>query len=502
MNQPPAPLTAANRESYVNSENRVSGWMPILLLTFVLAALAAPSSTTSAAGSATEFPAGDDGVEDIGRFVPSFGVELTAVEVVRDSAFVYGVGGVMVLDISNPEDPVMMAHYEPPGHPDVRFYDGEYFGDVAYGSGREDLLFVVDFTLPFDPELATIHGTPGMVYEGIARRGGHLFASRHPDGLEILDLADPLNPQTVGELTDLENAWDVAFVADHILVADGAGGLAVVDGSDVTAPFLVQRLPTAGAAVDVDVEGNLAAVAAGSGGVDLFDVSDPEAVVYLATVDTPGLAMAVALTTGLLYVADYNTIEVYDVSVPTSPTAVGWEDTPIRAMGLDARADLVVVADWANVRFYRQGPSTRGDIHVAVSSIEFGAVAAGTVVDTTFFIANTGGASVQIDEIVEFGAAFSLSEPTSFSLAPGSSAEITLTFAPEVEGYDATFVRIGSDDSDEDVITFPVTADDQPWVLDVGEEAPDFTLTDMGGALHTLSDYRGRIVVVAFFANW
>jgi hypothetical protein len=477
--------------------------MPILLLALVVGALVALSFTTAlAAGFATDIPAGDDQVEDIGRFLPSYGVELTTVEVVGDSAFVYGVGGVTVLDISNPEDAVLMAHYEPPGHPDVRFYDGEYYGNVVYGGGREDLLFVVDFSLFFDPQLATIHGTPGMVYEGIAARNGHLFASRHADGLEILDLADPLNPQTVGELTALQNAWDVAFVGDHILVADGAGGLAVVDGSDVTAPFLVQRLPTTGAAVDVDVAGNLAALAVGSGGVDLFDVSDPQAVVYLQTVDTPGLAMAVALTADLLYVADYNTIVVYDVSVPTSPTAIGWEDTPIRAMGLDARADLAVVADWSSVRFYRRGPSTRGDIHVAVSSIAFGAVAAGTVVDTTFFIANTGGAPVQIDDIVEFGAAFSLSEPTSFSLAPGTSAEVTLTFAPEVEGYDATFVRIDSDDSDEDTITFPVSADDQPWVLEVGEEAPDFTLIDMGGAPHTLSDYRGRIVVAAFFANW
>ena len=278
----------------------------------------------------------------------------------------------------------------------------------------------------------------------------------------------------------------MAFAGEHILVADGAGGLAVVDGSNVTAPVLVQRLPTSGAAVDVDVEGSLAAVAAGSGGVDLYDVTDPATVVYLATVDTPGLAMAAALTGNLLYVADYHTIEVYDVSAPTAPTFAGWEDTPVRAMGLDAASDLAVVADWSSVRFYRQGTSTRGDIHVAISSIAFGAVAAGTVADTTFEIANTGGAPLQINEIVEFGEAFSLSEPTSFSLAPGTSAEITLTFAPEVEGYDATFVRIESDDLDEDTITFPVTADDQPWVLEVGDEAPDFTLNDIGGAPHAL----------------
>ena len=121
--------------------------MVFLPLILELVAFIVFPSMVWAAGSATGFPVGDDQVEDISRFVPSFGVELTTVEVVGDSAFVYGVGGVTVLDISNPEDAVPMAHYQPPGHPDVRFYDGEYFGDVAYGGGREDLLFVVDFTL-------------------------------------------------------------------------------------------------------------------------------------------------------------------------------------------------------------------------------------------------------------------------------------------------------------------------------------------------------------------
>jgi peroxiredoxin len=40
---------------------------------------------------------------------------------------------------------------------------------------------------------------------------------------------------------------------------------------------------------------------------------------------------------------------------------------------------------------------------------------------------------------------------------------------------------------------------DQPWWE---KPAPDFTLTDIDGQTHKLSDYRGKDVVVAFWTTW
>jgi thiol-disulfide isomerase/thioredoxin len=48
----------------------------------------------------------------------------------------------------------------------------------------------------------------------------------------------------------------------------------------------------------------------------------------------------------------------------------------------------------------------------------------------------------------------------------------------------------------------PYQIPDRPTLLAVGEPAPDWTLTDASGTTHTLSEYRGKLVVLDFWATW
>ena len=41
-----------------------------------------------------------------------------------------------------------------------------------------------------------------------------------------------------------------------------------------------------------------------------------------------------------------------------------------------------------------------------------------------------------------------------------------------------------------------------PKLLGVGEMAPDWRLTDAAGNTHTLSEYRGKVIVMDFWATW
>ncbi|RMF99879.1 MAG: TlpA family protein disulfide reductase [Nitrospirae bacterium] len=51
-----------------------------------------------------------------------------------------------------------------------------------------------------------------------------------------------------------------------------------------------------------------------------------------------------------------------------------------------------------------------------------------------------------------------------------------------------------------DYLTHRVPFDEQP--PKVGEAAPEIGLTDLGGTMHSLSDYKGKTIIVNFWATW
>jgi len=444
----------------------------------------------------------DDLLEDISHYPPPWFAELQDVELVGDLAYVFGVGGLAIMDLSSLSFPNELGRYEPDGHPYNRYYRGAVNGNLACGGAREDLLAIIDVSDPTSPQLFALHGTFGQSFEGAAIEGNYIYACRHDQGLEVVDITNPAAPVTAAEVTGLSNSWDVELSGQYAFVADGAGGLAIVDIADPEQPVLVTSVPTSGSAVDIEVSGGVAVVCCGSAGIDIFDVTNPAAPVLVGSANTSGLAITAAIAGNMVYVADWDDVETFDISNPAQPTFVGGEDTPIRAMGLDARSDLVVVADWSRLRLYSTGPTTRGDIHVTTESIDFGNVPVGATVDTTFTIGNTGGGSILVVKVEDFGENFTVLDTGPFTIPAGGTMDVGVRFFHADPGYDATFIKVTSDDRDESAITFPVQADDNPSALSVGDIAPDFTQLDFEGVSHSLSDYRGRVVVMAFFANW
>jgi len=139
---------------------------------------------------------------------------------------------------------------------------------------------------------------------------------------------------------------------------------------------------------------------------------------------------------------------------------------------------------------------------VVNKSINFGDVPVGTTADTMFTIGNTGGGPIHVALVEDFGTNFTVLDPGPFTIPAGGTRDVGVRFFRPAVGYDATFIKITSDDTDEGSLSFPLQADDSPQLLAVGRVAPGFTHFDARNVIHSLSDYRGQVVVMAFFANW
>jgi thiol-disulfide isomerase/thioredoxin len=73
-------------------------------------------------------------------------------------------------------------------------------------------------------------------------------------------------------------------------------------------------------------------------------------------------------------------------------------------------------------------------------------------------------------------------------------------FAPVVLSLAVVLACSGSDDGSGSVST--TTAEGDPAIAEEGEPAPDVTYLTFDGQRAALSDYRGRPVVVNFWASW
>ncbi|UCF10682.1 MAG: pre-peptidase C-terminal domain-containing protein [Candidatus Bipolaricaulota bacterium] len=237
----------------------------------------------------------------------------------------------------------VVGHFNPQGGYTL---DVAVVGENAYLIVGSKGLLVVDVSDPADPLEIGSHSTPGYS-QALAAVGRRLVMANRGDGISILDISDPSRPHELGRYDTMGSAQDVAVDGSLAYVADQRGGLLIVDISSPSHPSLVGSLTTRGYAEGVAVEGQVAYVATGDVGVEVIDISDPSRPRGISELDLPGEAHAVVAYGDTIYLAaGYRGVRVIDVSDPTAPSEITSLITDGEAHGLFLGGSYLYVADY------------------------------------------------------------------------------------------------------------------------------------------------------------
>ena len=261
-----------------------------------------------------------------------------------------------LFDLSDPYSPTYASSFRPPGH---AWYvsDLAVSGTLAY-VGYNSRMAVVDVTTPTLPEMRAWYQAPSqMSMADLVLAGPYAYVAALSRGVILFDVTGELTPTLVSE-TDTPSATIALVVSGTtVYAADGASGLHVIDASNPAMPGDVASLDTPGSARDLIVEGPTAYVADDARGLREIDVGTGP-LTETAALDLPSAAWSVAVSDTLAYVGDYyymagaseglGALRVVDVSQPATPTQVGLLPMAERVLGIVLRGPYAYLANDAD----------------------------------------------------------------------------------------------------------------------------------------------------------
>ena len=254
---------------------------------------------------------------------------------------VIGAGvNLVFLDCSDPTQPHKLSMLPLPGiiHSIALDDNTAYVAD--YYSG----LYVIDISNPDNPQIVGHYDTLGRVYD-IAISDESVYAVGD-DGLHIIDVSDHLNPVALGICETLGGPRGVAIGGSKVYVADIEAGLRVVDVSDPTSPFEVGFCWIPGYAVGVVVEDTVAYVLDNYYGLFMIDISDPEEPQEIGWYFCDDQTVDVVVRDRIAYFVNGPLgLVVLDVSDPVNPLELGFYDSPGYAICVEVDDTAVYLGD-------------------------------------------------------------------------------------------------------------------------------------------------------------
>jgi LVIVD repeat len=346
-------------------------------------------------------------------------------------------------------------------------------------------------------QLASI-SEPGVLYEGLAFGGTHLFAAAHASGVRVYELAGDGSPTLVASVTEgLGNPWKIALDGDLAFVADNELGVAVIDVSQPGTPTLVGVTPTAGRPVDVAVTEDRVFVAEGGFGVEVFE-RNGSTLEAMRSIDTRGTAQAVDSNGDVLAVAAWSHVAIYEPDSGVLLASERLRGYPAfeQDLGVAMVDDLVFVAEWEAMHVLRHRPGfVAADLWIDDSQIE---VPSDSPATRAVVLHNRGHLPLRIDDIAADNGAFAV-QGTSLVVPPGAGDFVELDYTPPGPVGGLSTLTITSNDIDRPNYDLGLVSVDTSK-LNVGDPLDDsFAFLDPSGA-GQLAGLQGKVVVLAYFA--
>lgn len=380
------------------------------------------------------------------------------------------------------------------------------------GDDLQPRSFVTAFSIREDgvDRLETFFAEAGIAFEGLSATDDALYVAQHEAGLAVFSWDAEGRPVFSRNVVDgLVNAWRPALGSgnDTLYVADGQGGIAVFDVSAPLMPRRIGRAPTQGTMTDLTVHEDQVFGAAGIVGVEVFDVSSPASIRRQRRVDTPTEALRIAVSDGMMAVADRRDVQLFRLDASTNVDRFAHQ-LPYANAQPNMRG-RVTDALWKDGTLYlidASGPQAHRvqknldapDIWVPATLELFQNPEGGDIL-SALYIDNAGRVPLSLA---------SVTMPPPFSLRtindqvpPGRSALVEIVYPSSTDAPVNAELVIASDDPDQPTLTIEVKAN-LPG-LRIGETAPEaLRFKDLGGFAHQMGDLRGQPVLLAYFATF
>jgi len=214
-------------------------------------------------------------------------------------AYVTGMYGLWIIDISTPDNPAIVGAY----HTEKDAWSVYVKNNHAY-LGCSDGLHVVDVSDKSNPTESCFYKTDDKVLK-VDIEGSYAYVAVSRSGLQILDISTPDNPVPVGHLPITQGNMGEVYVSGTYAYAGlSSAGFMIIDVSRPENPVEVNSYKGEFYyARDLCVSNNFAYVTDGIHGLRIINVGMPESLKETACFSTGDFAHDVFVTGNLVYIA-------------------------------------------------------------------------------------------------------------------------------------------------------------------------------------------------------